>query len=75
MGQVVPFLRRDKAFDSEVIAILAAAYEKATAGIERHAQPEIVRRVAARRIIALAARGERDPDRLSAAGAIKIRTR
>jgi hypothetical protein len=73
MGQVVQFFRREKAFDSEVIALLAAAYEKAIAGIEDQVQSEIVRHIAARRIIALASKGERDLDRLRAAGVVNIR--
>jgi hypothetical protein len=72
MGQVVQFLRPEKAFDSEVVTIVAAAYEKAIAGIGNQAPPEIVRHIAARRILALASKGERDPDRLRAAGVVKI---
>jgi hypothetical protein len=72
MGKVLHFLRPEKAFDSETIAVLAAAYAKASAGIENRGQPEIMRHVAARRIIALASKGERDPDRLCAAALVTV---
>ena len=67
MGKILQFFRPEKAFDAEATALLIAAYEKAIAGIERKRLPEIMREVAARRIIALASKGERDPDRLCAA--------
>jgi hypothetical protein len=67
MGTVLQFFRPERAFDAETTAVLIVAYEKAVAGIERKCLPEIMREVAARRIIALASKGERDPDRLCAA--------
>lgn len=72
MGQILPFYRREKAFDLEMTAILAAAYAKALAVIERSDHPRLMRDVAARRIIALAAKGERNPDRLCAAALATI---
>jgi hypothetical protein len=72
MGQVLQFLRSERAFDSETTAVLVAAYEKAIAEIENKHQPAIMREVAARRIIALALKGERDPDRLYAAALAPI---
>lgn len=72
MGQILPFYRREKAFDSDATAILAAAYEKAMEVIELRDQPPIMREVAARRIIALASKGERNPDRLCAAALATI---
>jgi hypothetical protein len=59
-------LVRKKAFDAETTAVLIAAYEKAIVEIEHKSLPNIMREVAARRIIALAAKGERDPDHLCA---------
>jgi hypothetical protein len=64
MGQVLQFLRHDRAFDCQTTTLLAAAYEKAVAGIEGRDNARILREIAARRIIASASRGERDPDRL-----------
>jgi len=67
MGKVLQFFRPETAFDAETTAVMIAAYEKATAAIELKSLPAIMREVAARRIIALASKGERDPDRLCAA--------
>ena len=47
--------------------MLAGAYERAIFGLRACGQPEVMREVVARRIIALAAKGERDPERLYAA--------
>jgi hypothetical protein len=67
MGQVLQFLRTEKAFDSEATAALATAYEKAIAWIEPREQPAMMGEIVARRIIALAAKGVRNPERLCAA--------
>src|SRR5262245_46206409 len=67
MGQVLPFSRRGRGFDAEATAVLIAAYESAAAVIERSGQPHGLCEVAARRIIAMASSGERNPDRLCAA--------
>jgi hypothetical protein len=67
MGKVLQFFRPEKAFDAETTAVMIAAYEKTTAAIKLKSLPGIMREVAARRIIALASKGERDPDRLCAA--------
>jgi hypothetical protein len=48
-------------------AALIAAYESAVAAIARSGQPNNLCEVAARRIIAMASKGERNPDRLCAA--------
>ena len=67
MGQVLPFSRRGGGFDADAIAVLIAAYESAVAAIERSGQPRSLCEIAARRIIAMASKGERNPDRLCAA--------
>jgi hypothetical protein len=67
MGEVLQFCRRDKGFDTEVTAVLIAAYERAVAAIEQSGQPRGLCEVAARRIIAMASKGERNADRLCAA--------
>lgn len=59
-------LFRDAAFDPETVKTLCAAYDKARASLHDKGQPDIVNEVIARRIIALAKEGERDPDRLCA---------
>jgi hypothetical protein len=72
MGRVVPFLRPQTTFDFEMTPILIAAYETAVEGIEDRRQPGALREIAARRIIALALRGERNPVRLCAAALATI---
>ena len=67
MGQVLPFSRRGRGFDADATAVLIAAYESAVAAIERSGQPRSLCEIAARRIIAMASKGERNPDRLCAA--------
>ena len=72
MGHVVPFVRHEAAFDLEATAILISAYETAVERIEDRLQPAALREIAARRIIALASRGKRNPHRLSAAALATI---
>ena len=67
MGKVLQFCRRNQGFDAEATAALIAAYESAIAAIARSGQPRDLCEVAARRIIAMASKGERNPDRLCAA--------
>jgi hypothetical protein len=63
-AKILTFIKPDTAFDPESAAILGAAYDKAVAALRVGEQNEAVRDVIATRIIALAAKGERDPDRL-----------
>jgi hypothetical protein len=72
MGQVLQFSRRNQGFDAEATAVLIAAYENAVAAIARSGQPQNLCEVAARRIIAMASKGERNPDRLCAAALATI---
>lgn len=60
MGQVLQFSRRNKGFDAAATAALIAAYESAVAAIARNGQPQNLCEVAARRIIAMASKGERN---------------
>lgn len=64
MAEILQFIRPDNSFDPETLTILAAAYDKAVAGIHDRDQSKVVREVVAKRIIALAMKGERDPERL-----------
>jgi hypothetical protein len=75
MAQIIQFIRPEKVFDSETTAVLAAAYERAISGLRACGQPEVMREVVARRIITLAAKGERDPERLYAAAVTGLRSR
>ena len=54
MAQIAAFTN----FDPEIAATLGAAYDKAVARLLN--QPDIVRETIAKRIVALAAKGERD---------------
>ena len=63
MGTVVE-LFRDAAFDPEAVKVLSTAFEKARKSLHDKGQPEVVQEVIARRLIACAQRGERDPDKL-----------
>ncbi len=74
MAQILQFIRPQKVFDSETTAVLAAAYERAISGLRACGQPEVMREIVARRIIALAAKGERDPERLYAAALAGLRS-
>jgi len=66
LAEILQFIRPDSiSFDPEVIAILCVAYDRATAGLHDRGHAQIVREVIAKRIIAAAAKGERDPERLS----------
>jgi alkanesulfonate monooxygenase SsuD/methylene tetrahydromethanopterin reductase-like flavin-dependent oxidoreductase (luciferase family) len=67
MGEVLQFCRRDKGFDTEITAVLITAYERTVAAIEQSGQPHGMCEIAARRIIAMASKGERNPDRLCTA--------
>ncbi len=64
MAEILHFVRSGTSFDPETISLLAAAYDKATAELHERGQPKPAREVVAKRIIALAINGERDPDRL-----------
>ena len=64
MGQILPFAHPDNAFDPETTAVLAIAYEQAIGTLSDGGYPELVREIIARKILAFAAKGERDPARL-----------
>jgi hypothetical protein len=64
MATILPFIRAEDSFDSEVLAIMSSAYDAALASLHDHGQPEVVREIIAKRIIAAALKGERDPERL-----------
>jgi hypothetical protein len=64
MGELLKFIPPNANFDPETAAMLGAAFDKAIAALHDRRQPEIVREAPAKRIITLAAKGERNPDRL-----------
>ena len=61
--QFLPFGDSDSNLDFAMAAILDAAYDRALAELHDRG-PDSVRQAIARRIVTLAAAGERDPDRL-----------
>ncbi len=56
------------AFGPEALAAMSEAFEAACKALKDTGQPEVVREIVARRIIAAARFGERDPVRLLEAG-------
>jgi hypothetical protein len=56
-----------RAFDPEATHILCIAFDKACSTIADRDRSEFVKELIARRVIALAERGERDTDRLAEA--------
>ena len=65
MGQVIPFNIPDsRSFDPETTALVVRAYDRACAELHDGGQPPVVREVIAKRLIEIASRGERDPERL-----------
>jgi hypothetical protein len=60
MSEVVD-LFQEAAFEPETVAVLAEAFEKARKSLHDKGQPDIVQEIIARRIIAEAEAGERDP--------------
>ena len=63
MGKIVRNLF-DTAFDPETVKALCDAYDRACTSLHDRGQPDIVNEVIAERIISLAKKGERDPDKL-----------
>ena len=63
MGTVLPFFI-DAGFDPEATTVMGDAFERACKQLHDRGQPEIVREVIARRIIAAAKAGQRDPELL-----------
>lgn len=63
MGTVVN-LFREAAFGPEATRVMGEAFEMARRSLHDTGQPEIVQEVLAKRIIDLARKGERDPQKL-----------
>jgi hypothetical protein len=64
MGQIIPFVRRACVFDPECVTVLSTAYANALNVLGGRGQIPMTQQVVAKRIIAVAGRGELDPDRL-----------
>jgi hypothetical protein len=62
---IVPIFR-DSGFDAEATEALGKAYDIACRALHPKGQPPVVQEILAKKIIEVAQRGERDPDRLAA---------
>jgi hypothetical protein len=67
MSSLVQYDAFDQVFDAEATRNICLAFDKACARLREQCQPEYIKDLIARRVIALARRGERDPERLSEA--------
>jgi hypothetical protein len=67
MAQIQALLAASRTGDAAAAASLFEAFDLACKDLHDTGQPEIVREVIALRIVQIAAAGERDPVRLSAA--------
>jgi len=65
VSSIVPFFR-DSGFDAEATQNLGKAYEIACRALHPKGRPPVVQEILARKIIEVAQRGERDPERLAA---------
>ena len=65
MSSIVPIFR-DSGFDAEATQALGKAYDIACRSLHPNGQPPVVQEILAKKIIEVAQRGERDPDRLAA---------
>jgi hypothetical protein len=72
VAQIIKFGRPEMAFNPEDTANLAAAYDSAIEQLRGDGFTELVREIIAKRILAAALKGERDPDRLCASAIASI---
>jgi hypothetical protein len=64
-----------RAFNPEATQGLCVAFDKVCSTIAERDRSEFVREMIARQVIALAERGEQDPDRLAEAVSLSLRLR
>ena len=65
MSSIVPVFR-DSGFDAEATAALGKAYDIACRSLHPKGRPPVLQEMLAKKIIEVAQRGERDPDRMAA---------
>jgi hypothetical protein len=63
-ADILPFLK-DRAFDATATRVMGEAYDRARRMLHDKGQPHVVQEIIAKRIIDIAATGERDPDELA----------
>jgi hypothetical protein len=72
MSPMLQFIRPFDSFDSATLQLLGRAFDRAMASLHDRGQPNIVREVVAIRLLDLAAKGERDIDRLCAGAVVHV---
>ena len=60
----IPFILDELSFDPEIKSLMGQAFVSACKALHDNGQPELVNTVLAKRIIAIAKTGERDPKQL-----------
>ncbi len=70
MAEIARFIPANNSFDPEAIAIICAAYDRAAAELHDKGHARVVREIIGKRIVALAAKGERNPERLCNSGLV-----
>ena len=66
MATILPFLREQSVFDPETVAVMSTAFDEACSALKLAGTAGREREAVAVRIIELARRGERDPERICA---------
>ena len=64
IAQVLRFPLPAKMLQSETTALICQAFDKVCRALHDRGQPDSVREVIAKRVIEIAGRGERDPDKM-----------
>jgi hypothetical protein len=62
-SNIVPFLK-DGSFDPDAVRVMGDAFDRARKLLHDRGQPGVVQEIIAKRIIAIAEGGERDPDKM-----------
>jgi hypothetical protein len=62
----------DQSFDAETTELICNAFDKTCKELHDSGQPDSVKEVIAKRIIEIAGRGERDPDKMCEAALISL---
>jgi hypothetical protein len=68
MATILPFVRPADCFGPEVLAAMSAAFDATIASLRKEDQRDVVCEIIAKRIVAAALSGERDPERLRQQG-------
>jgi hypothetical protein len=77
MGSVLPFPTpylaiSDRSFDEETTALICQGFDLTCRELHDRGQPALVREVIAKRIVEIAGRGERDPEKMRDAALLAL---